>query len=78
MQSGRLVDPCDHRVDDRLFSGDITNMKNPADPDPKPYSPPNEVPGTSPDEVAPDQGDTDFPGSLPDETPMEAPVTDPK
>lgn len=44
------------------------------DPDPKQ---PNEVPGITPDEVVPDQGDTDFPGSIPDETPAEAPPTDP-
>ena len=55
----------------------MTNIENLIDPDPKPYSPPNEVPGTSPDEVTPDQGDTDFPGSIPNETPMETPVTDP-
>ena len=55
----------------------MTNIENLIDPDPKPYSPPNEVPGTSPDEVIPDQGDTDFPGSIPNETPMESPVTDP-
>lgn len=55
----------------------MTNIVNLIDPDPKPYSPPNEVPGTSPDEVSPDQGDTDFPGSIPNETPMESPLTDP-
>jgi hypothetical protein len=48
-------------------------MQNMVDPDPKPYSPPNEVPGTTPDEVTPDQGDTDYPGSIPDETPVETP-----
>lgn len=47
------------------------------DPDPKPFSPPNEVPGTNPDEVSPDLGDTDFPGSIPNETPMETPPTNP-
>lgn len=46
-------------------------------PDPKPFSPPNEVPGTTPDEVSPDLGDSDFPGSIPDETPMETPPTNP-
>jgi len=46
-------------------------------PDPKPYSPPNEVPGTTPDEVSPDLGDTDFPGSIPDETPQETPPANP-
>jgi hypothetical protein len=55
----------------------MTNIENLIDPDPKPYSPPNEVPGTSPDEATPGQGDTDFPGSIPSETPMETPVTDP-
>ena len=55
----------------------MTNIENLIDPDPKPYSPPNEVPGTSPDEVIPGQGDTDFPGSIPDESPLEASVTDP-
>ena len=52
-------------------------MKNPDDPDPKPYGPPNEVPGTSPDEISAGQGDTVYPGSIPDESPMETPVTDP-
>ena len=51
----------------------MITMQNSADPDPKPYSPPNEVPGTTPDEVTPDQGDTDYPGSMPDETPVESP-----
>lgn len=47
------------------------------DPDPKPYSPPNEVPGTSPDEVSPgDLGDTDYPGHIPDETPLESPPSE--
>lgn len=46
------------------------------EPDPRPYSPPNEVPGTTPDEVTPDQGDTDYPGSIPDETPVEAPPSE--
>ena len=55
----------------------MTNIENLIDPDPKPYSPPNEVPGTSPDEVIPGQGDTDFPGSIPSETPMEPPVSPP-
>jgi hypothetical protein len=77
MQSGRHADPRGRRDDDRLFESYVTHMKNPADPDPKPYSPPNEVPGTSPDEVTPGEGDTDFPGSIPNETPLEAPVTDP-
>ena len=49
-------------------------MHNRAERDPKPYSPPNEVPGTSPDEVSPgDLGDTDYPGRIPDETPLESP-----
>ncbi len=60
-----------------VFGVPMTNIENLIDPDPKPYSPPNEVPGTSPDEVTPGQGDTDFPGSIPNETPMESPVTDP-
>ncbi len=55
----------------------MTNIANLIDPDPKPYRPPNEVPGTSPDEVIPGQGDSDFPGSIPNEMPMEPSVTDP-
>jgi hypothetical protein len=51
----------------------MTNIQDMVDPDPKPYRPPNEVPGTAPDEVTPDQGDTDYPGSIPDEMPTEAP-----
>lgn len=51
----------------------MMNMEDMVGPDPKPYSPPNEVPGTTPDEVVPDQGDTDYPGSIPDETPVESP-----
>lgn len=51
----------------------MMNAQIMVDPDPKPYSPPNEVPGTTPDEVVPDQGDTDYPGSMPDETPVESP-----
>lgn len=47
------------------------------DPDPKPHHAPNEVPGTNPDEVTPDQGDTDYPGSIPDETPTETPPMNP-
>jgi hypothetical protein len=77
LQSCSRADFCGRRDDYRLFEDYIPNMKNPIDPDPKPFSPPNEVPGTSPDEVSPDQGDTDFPGSIPDETPLETPVTDP-
>ncbi len=38
-------------------------------PDPRPHHAPNEVPATNPDEILPDQGDTDYPGSVPDETP---------
>ncbi|CAN1535467.1 hypothetical protein MCEZE10_01639 [Sphingomonadaceae bacterium] len=49
----------------------MTNTQ--VNPDPKPYIPPNEVPGTTPDEVTPDQGDTDYPGSVPDEMPVETP-----
>jgi hypothetical protein len=51
----------------------MTNIHGMVDPDPKPYRPPNEVPGTTPDEVTPDQGDTDYPGSIPDEMPTETP-----
>jgi hypothetical protein len=51
----------------------MMNVQNVGDPDPKPYSPPNEVPGTTPDEVTPDQGDVDYPGSMPDEAPVETP-----
>ncbi len=52
-------------------------MHNRAERDPKPYSPPNEVPGTSPDEVSPgDLGDTDYPGRIPDETPLESPPSE--
>ena len=51
----------------------MMSMQAITDPDPKPYSPPNEVPGNTPDEVSPDQGDTDYPGSIPSETPVESP-----
>ena len=52
----------------------MMTMQNMVDPDPKPYSPPNEVPGTTPDEVSPgDLGDTDYPGRMPNETPVESP-----
>ncbi|MBJ7389466.1 MAG: hypothetical protein JHC92_08545 [Sphingomonadaceae bacterium] len=55
----------------------MMNMQNRVDPDPKPYSPPNEVPGTTPDEVHPDDlGDTDYPGSIPNETPVESPPSE--
>jgi hypothetical protein len=54
----------------------MTHMQNSADPDPKPYSPLNEVPGTTPDEVSPgDLGDTDYPGGIPNETPSESPLS---
>jgi hypothetical protein len=55
----------------------MMNMDNMVDPDPKPYSPPNEVPWSTPDEVSPgDLGDTDYPGSIPDEGPVETPSPD--
>ena len=55
----------------------MMNMQNMVDPDPKPYSPPNEVPGTTPDEVSPgDLGDTDYPGRMPNETPVESPPSE--
>lgn len=77
MQCASLTDNREHRDDYRFFESCISHMKNPPGPDPKRYSPPNEVPGTSPDEVYPGQGDTDFPGSIPDESPAETPVADP-
>lgn len=49
----------------------MMHVQDIVDPDPRPYSPPNEVPGTTPDEVIPGQGDTDYPGSIPDENPAE-------
>ena len=56
------------------------NMQNMVDPDPntdpkpRPYSPPNEVPGSTPDEVSPgESGDTDYPGSIPEDAPVESP-----
>lgn len=55
----------------------MSQLNQMIDPDPKPLSPPNEVPGITPDEVSPDLGDTDFPGSIPDETPQETPPADP-
>lgn len=52
----------------------MMHMQKNIGPDPKPYSPPNEVPGTTPDEVSPgDLGDTDYPGGIPNEAPEEFP-----
>ena len=44
---------------------------------PEPPKRPEEFPAGTPDEFVPDQGDVDFPGGLPDESPTESPPESP-